>query len=320
MRVPRVHRPSRALVRILALGLAVLGAGCASVDSGPFVQFQSSIQSLRTGSDPLAGAAATASRQELVEKVAREEVSPADLQLEFVPSSPFASSYGFAQDEPTFVKLVRLRQGLADLNDVMLDYAQSLVVLAGGGADGDILPTSAQFDQMATDLNANAGTAASALSLNVGAQQRAFFSTAAVQLFKAYIENKRRKDLAAAIGEVQPRVDDFSRAAQQAVHLLASMVQTEYSKDVLPLLAATPPDATPILNLNDTTQATLATLEALSDSYGAVPAAHRDLQAATAKKAGGLAGLIAFTDEAIRLQGFVNQLAKANAAAAAGSQ
>lgn len=317
MKVSPAKLPSRAFASILMLGVIGLGAGCASVDTGPFLQFASSLQSLRTGSDSQAGVAVTASRQELVEKVAKGEVSPADLQLEFDPSSPFASSYGFAENVPNFVKLTRFRQGLAELNDVMITYAQSLVVLSGGGQEGDILPTSAQFDQMAQDLNANAGTAASALGMNIGSDRQALLSTVAVQLFKAYIENKRRKDLAGAIGEVQPRIDEFSRAAQQAVHFLASMVQTDYTEAVLPLASVNPPNATPILNLNDTTQATLATLAALSSSYGAVRDAHRDLKAATAKKQGGLPGLIALNSEAIRLQGFVNQLAKANAAAAA---
>jgi len=301
----------------LVLGVSALCAGCASVDTGPFVQFASSLQSLRTGSDSQADTAVTASRQELVDKVTEGEVSPADLQLEFAPSNPFVTSYGFAEKEPNFAKLIRFRQGLAALNDAMIDYAQSLVVLSGGGQGGDILPTSAQFDQMARDLNANAGTAAAALGVNIGPDQQALLSTAAVQLFKAYIEHKRRKDLAEAIGQVQPRVEEFSRAAQEAVHFLASMVETDYNKEFLPLATVNPPNATPILNLNDTTQATLATLATLSSSYAALPAAHRDLRAATAKKTGGLSGLIAFTNEAIRLQGFVDQLAKANAAAAA---
>jgi len=320
MKVPLAKPQSRALALLLVLGVIGLGAGCASVDTGPFTQFASSLQSLRNGSDSQAGAAATASRQELVEKVATGAVSPADLQLEFDPSNPFVTSYGFAENEPNFVKLIRFRQGLAALNDVMTDYAQSLVVLSGGGQEGDILPTSAQFDQMAQDLNANAGTAASALGVKIGPDQRALLSTVAVQLFKAYIENKRRKDLAEAIGEVQPRIDEFSHAAQAAVHFLASMVQTDYNKEILPLAQVKPPNATPILNLNDTTQTTLATLAALSSSYGAVRDAHRDLKAATAKKPGGLSGLIALTNEAIRLQGSVNQLAKANAAAAAATQ
>jgi len=317
MNVLPAKTQSRALALILGLGVIALCTGCASVDTGPFNQFESGLESLRAGSDSQADAAATASREDLIEKVASGEVSPADLQLEFDPSDHFVTSYGFAEKEPNFVKLIRFRQGLAALNDAMVAYAQSLVVLSGGGQGGDILPTSAQFDQMAKDLNTNAGTAASALGVSIGSDQQALLSTVAVQLFKAYIENKRRKDLAQAIGEVQPRIDEFSRAAQEAVRFLASMVETDYQKEILPLATATPPNAQPILDLNDTTQTTLATLKALSSSYGAVPNAHRDLKAAASKKPGGLSGLIALTNEAIRLQGFVTQLAQANAAAAA---
>jgi hypothetical protein len=316
MNVPPAKPRSRALALPLVLGVVVLGAGCASVDTGPFTQFASSLQTLRAGTDSQAGVAAAGSRGDLVGKVANGAVSPADLQLEFTESNPFASSYGFAQDEPNFVKLIRFRQGLAALNDVMIDYAQSLVLLSGGGQGGDILPSSAQFDQMAQTLNANAGTAATALDVSLGSDQRALLSTAAVQLFKAYIEHKRRRDLVAALAEVQPRIDEYSRAAQDAVHFLATMVQTDYDQQFLPLATVSPPNATPILSLNDTTQATLATLAALSSSYGAVQKAHHDLAAAAARKPGGLSGLIALTNEAIRLQGFVNQLAQANAAAA----
>lgn len=317
MKVLRAKTSSRALALILGLGVLVLGAGCASVDTGPFQQFASSLQPLQAGSDAQAGTAVTASRLELVAKVASGKVSPADLQLEFGTSSPFASSYGFAEDEPSYVKLIRFRQGLAALNDVMIAYAQSLVVLSGGAQDGDILPSSAQFDQMAQNLNANAGTAATALDVKLGPDQRALLSTAAVQLFKSYIEHKRRRDLARAIEEVQPQVDAFSQAAQQAVHFLASMVQTDYDEAILPLAIVNPPNAAPILDLNDRTQATLATLEALSSSYGTLGGAHRDLKEAAAKRPGNLSGLIALTNEAIRLQGFVNQLAQANAAATA---
>lgn len=312
MVVPLAKPPLRALARILVLGVTVLGAGCASVDPGPFTQFASSLQSLQAGSDAQAGAAVTASRQDLVNQVAGGQVSPADLQLEFDESNPYVTTYGFAEREPNFVKLGRFRQGLAALNEAMVDYSESLVVLSGG----DILPTTAQFDQLAKDLNTNAGAAASALGMQIDPQRQALLSTAAVQLFKAYIEHKRRKDLVQAIEEVQPQVDEFSKAAQQAVHFLASMVQTDYNVEVLPLMTATPPNATPILTLNDTTQTTLATLESLSSSYGALPAAHHDLKAATKKRPGVLAGLTAFNNDALRLQSLVNELTQANVAAA----
>ncbi|HEX5757816.1 MAG TPA: hypothetical protein VF121_01345 [Thermoanaerobaculia bacterium] len=309
----RLSPPRRAPALLVALGLAAAVTACASVAPAPFTEFASSLQPLRAGTDAQAGAAAAASRQDLIDKVAAKEVSPADLQLEF--TDPFTATYGFAEDEPNYAKLVRFRQGLSALNDALLAYAQALAVLAGGGAGGDILPTTAQFDQMARDLNANAGAAATALGVQLDPGRQALLSVAAIELFKAYIESKRRKELAGAIAEVQPRVEEFSSAAQEAVRFLASLVETDYDKKVLPLATASPPDAAPILALNDVTQATLATLASLAKSYAAVPAAHRDLAAAAANRKTGLAGLVALGDEATRLQNLVTQLRTANAPA-----
>ena len=315
MSMPRAKRPSRVWAVAASL-VGLLEVGCASVDAGPFTQFAASLQPLRDGSDSQVAAVADAAKADLIQKVIDGEVSPADLQLQF---DGFTTTYGFAGTEPNYPKLIRFRQGLAALNDAMIAYAQSLVALSGGGAGGDILPSSAEYDQMAQSLNANAGTAASALGINVSPGNRGLLSTVAVQLFKAYLESKRREDLQRAIAEVQPRVAEFATAAQNAVAFLGEMVETEYDKKILPLATATPPNAKPILALNEATQATLGALASLAASYGALPSAHRDLSAATAKKPGALAGLIALTEEATRLQGFVIQLAQANAAAAAGA-
>lgn len=297
---------------LAALSLVLL-TGCATVDPAPFAQFASSLQPLRAGSDTQAGATVEASRQDLIQRVATGEITADQLQLAPVPSQPFRMAYGFAENEPNFIKFNRFRQGLAALNDAMIDYAQSLVVLSGGGEGGDILPTAAQFDQLARDLNANAGSAAEALGVSLDADRQALLSAAAIQLFKTYIESKRRRALAAAIAEVQPRVEELATSAQNAVRLLASPVVSEYSDRVLPLATASPPNAVPILKLNDDTQATLAALESLWRSYGALPAAHRDLAAAANEKKTGLAGIVALGNEAVHLQGLLTELQKANA-------
>ncbi len=91
---------------------------------------------------------------------------------------------------------------------------------------------------------------------------------------------------------------------------------TEYNTKILQIAGASPPDAASILALNDFTQATLATLEALSNSYAAMPAAHRDLIAVASDKSTGYAGLIALGAEANRLKGLMEELAAANAATA----
>jgi hypothetical protein len=293
----------------------ILSVGCTSVDPAPFTQFATSLQPLRDAVDAHAGTAAETSRQELVRKVAEGEISAADLQLEFESSSHFTAGYGFAVDgEPNFARFERFRLGLSTLNDAMIVYAQSLAILAGGGQGGDILPSATGFDQMARDLNSNASTAATALGLNADPGKQALLSSVAIQLFKTYIENRRRKDLVRAINEVQPRVEDFSSSAQQAVQFLASLVETDYNRKILKLLTTSPANTSAILSFNDTTQATLNALRSMYNSYGALPAAHRNLLAAADRKSTGLAGLIALGEETTRLQGLVTQLSKANAA------
>lgn len=297
---------------------ALLITGCASLqslDTAPFAQFAAALQPLRDGVDSQALAQADASRAELIRQVKDGEISPADLQLQFDSSDPFATSYGFAEQQPNFARLVRFRQGLKDLNEALIGYAQSLAELAGGGAGGDILPTTAQFGEMATELNANAGAAAAALEVRLDPDDQALLSAAAIEIFKAHIERERREALAEAIAQTQPRVDAFAQAAAQAVRFLASLVETDYQEKILPLATVTPPDPESILALNDATEATLATLKSLADSYLALPAAHRNLAAVAANRGGGLAALVALGNETSRLNELIAQLEAANTAA-----
>lgn len=311
---------TKPVTQLLLFTLILSLAGCASVDPEPFSRFADSLQPLRQAVDTQMATAVTGSREELIQKVSDKDdpiIAP-DLQLDFPASTHFVSRYGFGQDgEPKFVKFNRMRLGLSSLNDAVIAYARSLEMLAGGAKSGDILPSTTEFDQMARNLNTNAGTAAAALKLGTDPGKQALLSTAAIQLFKAFIENERRKDLVNAIGEVQPQIEAYSMAARQAVVLLAEVVKTNYTITVEPLLEAVPPNAVPILKLNDTTQTTLAMLQSMANSYQSLPAAHRDLKAAANRKTTGLAGIIALGEEASRLNGLVKQLAEVNVAAAA---
>lgn len=297
----------------LRLGLALLLASCASVDPGPFGEFAASLRALREATDAQAAADVAANRQRLIDELNNnEDLSPADLQLDF--PTEFGVGYSFAgQGEPLFVRLLRFQRGLGALNDAMIGYADLLAMLAG-----DAVVSQAGFDRMTRDLNANAATAAAALRLDLAPDRQALISTAAVRLFQAYVEKRRRAGLQEAVTEVQPQVEAFARAAQTAVRFIATGVKTTYTDDLFPPLALAG-DIEGLLALNETTQATLATLGALWSSYGRLPAAHADLAGAAARRVRGLEGLLAFTNEAMRLQGLVVSLTAANVAAADGS-
>jgi hypothetical protein len=296
-----------------SLTLLLLTAGCASVDTQSFVAFSASVERLKSGSEAHTEATVNDSRDKLIRAVAAGELSPADLQLEF--TGPFETRYGFADNEPTFIKYDRFQGGLVALNSALAGYAQALVVLAGGSAQGDILPSTEQFERMTRELNTNAMRAASTLGLNPGGDQSALLTTAAVQLFKAYLAHSRREMLQTAIQEVQPRILAFAELARQAVRILAGQIESDYNARFLSLALATPPKAPPLLKLNRETRAELAALKSIADSYRALPAAHQDLALAAARKPGLLAGLTAFNREADRLGALLLELKRTNAKA-----
>lgn len=309
--VYRRQRPFLVTILISAL----MSGGCGTVNTDPFVEFASSTQTLRLSSARHMQTLAGGSREKLLAAVKAGELDAADLQLTF--EGPFAASYGAAGDEPLAIKEERFGRALGALNDAVVGYAQSLVLLAGGDPAGDILPSQQGFDQMAKDLNKNAMAAANTLQLDVGARQGALLSTVAVRLFQAYIENQRRETLAEAIAEVQPGIAAFATAADQATRLLAEGIETDYLAQFVPLATATPADVRPILALNEETQARLATLKALSASYRQLPRAHEDLVRAASTRPGILAGLTALNQEVNRLAALVRGLEEANAKAAA---
>ncbi len=301
---------------VLTVGLL----GCASVDPAPFDQFAQGLRSLRDGTDALATVDVQNARDRLSEQIRSGDVSLLDLQLGFGPE--FVHNFPFGE-EPLFVQLERFQIGLLALNDAMIGYADLLARLAGNE-----VVDRATFDQLTTDLNANALSAANALDLGIGGDDSALLSTVAVTAFRGVIESKRRAGLAGAIKDVQPQMAEFSRKMVVAIKFLATGVTTDYDDQfraiVGPVAAAggEPIDDAVIekvLTLNTRSQETLGTLSALSASYQRLPAAHEDLIKAAGKKPGGLAGLIAFTNEALRLHTLYTNLAAANEAAAGGS-
>lgn len=306
--------PVRPLGQYATLSLALFLAGCATVDLKPFVEFSFSVQLLREGNTAHIAAAVDSSRSKLLVAVKNGQISPADLQLTF--EGPFGTTYGASDDEPLFIKEQRFGQALAMLNDAVGSYAQSLVMLAGGAKEGDILPSQQQFDRMTKDVNLNAMAFARTLRFDIAPMRGALLSTTAVRLFQAFIETQRRDALADAIAEVQPNIEAYAAATEQAIQFIAEGIETDYQVEFLTLATASPADARPILALNERTQHKLAELEALSSSYQRLPQAHADLVRAASSRPGALVGLTAFNQEAQRLAALARTLAKTNAKAA----
>lgn len=306
----------RSLFQFPVYVLAIACTGCATVDPIPFQQFASGLGNLREGVEAQTTTDVQNARTRFADKVESGDIPPFELQLELVnPNSlpPFGMQYGFANpdSEPLYFKMVRFQQALGSLNDAMVSYASVLAKLAGNET---VDPNS--FSQLAKDLNANASSAAQTLGLGSGGKELALITTAAMEIFQTMIENKRRKELGQAISQVQPQVEMYSRAVQNAIKFLGTGVAADYDDKIRPLINLPPPASAAtfeaILLLNDQTQKTMDTLGSLYISYGLLPKAHADLEQAVNKKPGVLTGLLDFTNETLRLSALYKDLAAQN--------
>ena len=212
----------------LFLVLAAALCGCASVDPQPFDQFAAGLKSLREGTAAQAVIDVRDARNRFVQRAESGAIDVPDLQLAW--SLPFGYKYGFG-DEPLYVKLDRFQRNLEALHNAMVTYANLLAKLAG---KEDVNQT--RFDQLTKDLNANASAAVEALDLEISTGDTALLSTAAVAIFRAVIEKQRGKDLARAIREVQPRVDEYSKQVQLAIKFFATGVTVDYDDQTNPII------------------------------------------------------------------------------------
>lgn len=314
LRLPPVHR----LTAVFAV--VVVMAGCAAVNPKPFQTFSDSLRTLGKAVHAQAQVDYEKTRADFldrfIEAVEQDPAKVADLQFQWDGQNPYGFAYAgdFAGGEPLFIKLDRFQRGVKDLNDAMIGYADLLLTLAG-----DEVVNKADFDQLAKDLNAKTASASKTLKLNVPQEKRAFFSLAATKIFQQIIESKRKKKLRKAIEAQQERIVDFSELFRTAIGLAREGVKTRYN-DEFPKKAQSAGSATGqaakkaalenLLQVNRQTIETLRTLEALGNSYAALPAAHQALADAVGEQEGGLAGVLAFYNETASLHQLFTSLAE----------
>ncbi len=276
MNVDRKRRSIAGLIGA-ALGLVLL-MGCASaktVPTEPFQDFYDSIVQLKLGAD-----AAIAVEQELVYARIVEgwKASGTVDQLQLGSgATPFSMQL---EEAPLFQLIGEARDNLGAINDLVLEYAETLVVLAGG--DGS--PT-VDADAVASGLRASADSLATNLGIDAEIPGGFFFGFG--ELAKSYVENKRQDALIELIRSSQPEMDAFARAAQNLAKLSGMGIQTEYLAAYSKLtegasgLSAGQREKLieNILALNEQTLRNLEALRLIDSAYGALPEAHRKLEA-----------------------------------------
>ncbi len=320
---------SKSIARTMLVIAALFVAGCGNVPVEPFQAFSQSLTELSEGSDKaLADLVPLSERRfkrELLEELEGggpedgEESLLESLQITMDANSPFA-----VKKAPLFLKTEQFKLGVNQVTGSLRTYAQLLLQLA----DPDLL-SQKTFDDLATNLNANAFQALSAMNTDPSASAQrdvALFSQLAVGATEAYLKSKRKSDLIDILEKNQPAVAHFAEHMQRAVYIMAQATVNEYVA-TYPVLARKALikntrikaiDEWIALDRNHIRQ--IKTLQALHEAYGRIPAAHAELTKVVAEPQEGLSTIISVMETGKRLQAGYDQALAANKADAAQAQ
>lgn len=264
---------------------AIALIGCASTtNTKPFEEFQNSAEALRDGSNE-------AIEVLIPETATRFEANNTATVAAFMDAHKIEldkakGPYVFKR-VPVYLEQERFKIGLWDMNNTMVGYTNVLLALAGK----DVM-TDDEFTAKVNELNANGFAAYLAFQGESkdenthaqAAENSGIFSTAAILAFEIYLQNKKDRELIAALEENQPQIELFSGTFINAIELIRVNLEREYNERVgnFPELYLANQNLAikQYMTLNRTYYAQLNSLKALHRSAELFPKAHAQLVSA----------------------------------------
>jgi len=295
----------RALVALLLLALP----GCQSVRTEPFGDFSTALLEVRKGADEALRTNAEWARDRFASEVVRASQSEQEADLDLVTGlllevsaeDPFVP---VVPEEQLYLRARRFHHGVDQLNAVFITYGELLFQLAAPS----LVPRE-RFEQMARDLDANAGAALEALGVTgVDAAARGFASLAAAEGARLFIEWRRRSYLEDTLREAQPIVEDYSDRGREAVRIAVRHFRHEYEQRsaalAIELTEAAASQrrrkAQEIMALNELYLERMAVFRSLDLVYRRLPLAHSELLGAVEGERG-FAAIVGLFEEGRRL-------------------
>jgi hypothetical protein len=290
--------------------ISVLASGCASVHVEPFQQFAQAAVELQDNVNTALASGPEASEARFVRQLVQDRGLADQLLLRSDDVDPILWN---PESAPLFLTAERFRTGVRRVAGVFVDYSNVLVELASP----ELLETG-QFDQLATDLTANATSGLGALlGRPVDAEPFAMFSTVASELFRNYLESRRRSVMLEALRANQETIRRFSDLLVEATEIAAELSWQEYSElagDELLAIPGLADDAAvegAVGRMIELARAHIAHLEALGilrDAFAALPSSHAGLINAVENPDGGLAAINAALERSRTLESLFDEL------------
>lgn len=233
------------------------------------------------------------------------------LQLKIDPTDPL-----LIQGVPYYLIIPKFDIAITQATNVLIDYAKLLQKLA----DPDLVSPNS-FDQLKTELNTNAISAAKALDPNLtdsAAGSVSVISDLAASAIGRYLSSKRSEDLIEAIKNNQPTVDDFSQKMQSSIDIIGQASANEYNSSYNLSLSGLFVEASrmasldTLMTLNENQVTTVSKLLSLKDTYSKIPAAHSALAFGAGSSTSGLSAIITLVESGNALKTSYEQAAAAN--------
>lgn len=304
---------SRAACVLLFAGMLGL-PGCASISPAPFNSLSNSVKQLRGGADASLGMVNNLSRERYIAEGAAGDSSKYVKPL-LLKQDGDKFSWN-SSDLPLFFKADQFREGVYQLNSVLVDYTNLLAQLASP----DLVAPSV-FDELAKDLNSNLRNAASTLSPKSSDKEIAIISTASTAAFGAYLQHRQRASLISALKNNQAAFSHVASLGENAVeieeqHLLKEYQDASHSISTVllqPALSVKQKEALlrKLVKLDEKFIKELVVLKALHQSYKALPAAHSELAKGLANPKLGLPMIQEIFENSQRLYRLYEELRKA---------
>lgn len=316
---------------IFLIGAFALLASCASIDTKPFNQFNSSLIELNKGAtsslDVTIPLTEERYRKDLKSELKQGTYKLLD-QLDIAAPNENDLNPFLVSKPPAFLTTKKFKLGISKVNLAWLEYSKLLLELSSNELIDD-----KKFLKLATELNVNARDAVLSLKdkpSDTTAEDIGFFSNLLITGAEQRINENRKKKLIEALTNNQDSVAAYVKHIQEAIYTMAENSNQGLSKkqenlgDNLISLVNSNENSNNEAKIDKTiddmidTKAThlnqTETLEALYIAYGRIPAAHEALATRLSKSDSSIAAINDLLEKGIQLHSSYEAAAKVNKA------
>ncbi|WP_335903108.1 hypothetical protein [Shewanella algae] len=316
---------ARNIIFVVAFSLL---AGCTTIDTKPFEQFNSSLIELNKGATSSLDVTIPLAEGRYRKEVESELKQGNDDLLQELYIVAEADNPFFISKPPVFLKAKKFKLGVSKTNLVWLEYSNLLLQLSSKDLVDD-----EKFSKLSEELNKNAFDAVQSLKdepSDTSAKNTALFSELAIAMAKEYLKTKQKEKLMESLTNNQDSIGAYVEHMKSAIVTMAQSSTQEHSekqqyltRDLVGLVGSNENGKNDakiqkiigdMIDIKTTHSNQMESLQALYAAYGKIPAAHEALATRLSKSDSSIAAINDLLEKGIQLHASYEAKAKVNKA------